>query len=267
MKSKILLLCIFSFLILQDILIAGAWAQPKDHYYVKLSYGYSSANSIFGMNFPATFDNYNIYFYGEYGIIDKLTTSLSMPLFKKSVNEANFVLGKTSGYLAGDLEFLVKYQFLEGPVVSSIALGAKLPIGYDVYDLPPIGNGETDFDVKLLLGASLYPLPIYLTGDVGYRQRGSAFMDEINYSFEAGYTLLENYLLRIMTTGIKSTSTSNNESDLLGFPLAQDQVRYGGGIIYMLNKNIELDFTYLKTTSGTNIPEYTEFFTGIAIKR
>jgi hypothetical protein len=266
MKSKILLLCIFSFLILQDILMAGAWAQPKDHYYLKLSYGYSSANSIFGMNFPSTFDNYNIYFYGEYGIFDQLTASLSMPLFKKSVNEANYVIGKTSGYLAGDLEIMLKYQFLEGPVVSTIALGSKLPIGYDVYDLPPIGNDEMDFDIKLLVGTSLYPLPIYITGDIGYRQRGGDFMDEINYSFEAGYTLFEKYLLRILTTGIKSTSSASNESDLLGFPLAQDQIRYGGGIIYILNKNIELDFTYLKTTSGKNIPEYGEFFIGIAIK-
>ena len=40
----------------------------------------------------------------------------------------------------------------------------------------------------------------------------------------------------------------------------------GGGLIVKLTDRIEMDLTYLKTTSGTNIPKADEFFVGIAFK-
>ncbi len=121
-------------------------------------------------------------------------------------------------------------------------------------------------DAKLLLGASLYPIPAYLTGDIGYRKRGGEFVDEIQFNFEAGYTFFNKYLLRFQTSGIKSTESGAGASDLLGFPLAQEQIRLGGGLIYKLNDNFEFDVTYLKTTSGKNIPKANELFVGIAFK-
>ncbi|GAB4373816.1 MAG: hypothetical protein Kow0042_17970 [Calditrichia bacterium] len=220
-----------------------------------------------GMDFPATFDNYALYFYGEYGLFTRFTLITSMPFFKQSISEANFLRGETNGYLAGDLELQSKYQFLDRPVVASALIGLKLPVGYEVYDLPPLGNDETDFDTKMLLGVSLYPIPAYITGDVGYRFRGGDFVDEWNYTLEAGYTLRNKFLFRFLTTSIKSTHEAEGESTLLGFPLAQEQVRFGGGVIFIWNQRIELDVTYLKTTSGKNIPSFGEFFFGIAFKK
>lgn len=252
--------------ILQTSLFAGAWAQPKGHYYTKLTFIYSKADGLYGINFPAKFDDYSLYFYGEYGLFDRTTIILNLPSVKRSINETNTVRGTTTGFLAGDFELQVKYQFLDRPIVASALIGTKVPATYKVEDFPPLGNGKTDFDAKLLLGASLYPIPAYLTGDIGYRLRGGDFEDEIQFNFEAGYTFFKKYLVRGVTTGIKSTKMDAGLSNLLQFPLSQEQFRVGGGIIYKLNQKIEFDATYLKTISGNNIPKANEIFIGIAFK-
>ena len=38
------------------------------------------------------------------------------------------------------------------------------------------------------MGKSLYPLPGYVTGEVGYRLRGGTFSNEWFYTLEAGMT-------------------------------------------------------------------------------
>ena len=251
----------------QTSLFAGAWAQQKGHYYTKLTFIYSKADGLYGINFPAKFNDYSLYFYGEYGLLDKATVILSMPSMKRSINEANSVRGTTKALLAGDFEIQAKYQFLNKPLVASALIGTKIPTVYKVEDFPPLGNGETDFDAKLLLGASLYPIPAYLTGDIGYRLRGGDFVDEINFNFEAGYTFSNRYLVRLAATGIRGTKDSQGDSNLLGFPLSQKQYRIGGGIIYKINPNFEFDFTYLKTIAGNYIPKSNEFFIGLAFKK
>jgi hypothetical protein len=269
MKTLIRILTVgivFLGLFFQTSLFAGAWAQPKGHYYTKLTFIYSKADGLYGTNFPAKFTDYSLYFYGEYGVLDKTTVILNFPSMKRSIDEASSVRGKTTGFLAGDFEIQAKYQFLSKPLVASALIGTKVPTVYKVEDFPPLGNGETDFDAKLLLGASLYPIPAYLTGDVGYRIRGGDFIDEINFNFEAGYTFFKKYLVRLAATGIRGTKDSQGDSNLLGFPLSQKQYRIGGGIIYKLSSNFEFDVTYLNTISGNNIPKSNEVFIGIAFK-
>ncbi len=255
------------FIFAPSMLQAGAWAQARGHYYSKFTLIYSDASGVFGVNSPTKFTDYALYFYTEYGLIDRATVILNTPFFKNSENEANFIRGNSSGYFAGDIELQAKYQFLDSPVVASALLGAKVPVAYDIADIPPLGNGETDFDAKLLLGTSLYPTPIYMTGDIGYRVRGGDFLDEINYSFEAGYTFRKKILLRFLTTGIKASGSASGESNLFGFPLDQERTRLGGGFIWLFSPKLEFDITYLKTTSGKNIPKSDEIFVGIAFKR
>ncbi|NIV71178.1 MAG: hypothetical protein GWN16_00085 [Calditrichae bacterium] len=260
----IFILCLLGF---TGALFAGAWPQAKGHYYTKLTGIYSDASGIHGSASNATFTDYSLYLYGEYGLFERTSVVLSTPLVKQSQNEANFLLGETTGLVAGDVEIQAKYQFWDSGVVASLLGGVKIPLVYDVVDIPPLGNGETDLDGKLLIGASFYPIPAYATGDVGYRQRGGDFVDEINFSFEAGYTFFQKYLLRFLATGIRSVESAQGESTLLGFPLEQERTRAGGGIIYQLNNRLEIDVTYLNTFSGKNIPKSNEIFIGVAYKR
>ena len=258
------IVCISAF---SQTVFAGAWGQKTGHYYVKLTGIYSDADEIFGSSSPSAFRDHSLYFYGEYGVFSHTTLILSNPLFKQSANEANFISGRSRGYLAGDLELQAKFQILEGSIVASILGGVKLPVAYNVIDIPPLGNGETDVDAKLLLGTSLYPIPAYFTGDIGYRLRGGDFVNEIHYNAEAGYTFFKKYLLRFVLNGITGTESASGESNLFGFPLSQEKTRLGGGIIYLLTPHLDIDATFLKSTSGKNIPKSTEIFIGVAFKR
>lgn len=246
---------------------AGAWAQKKHHYYTKATFIHADANRVFGNASPNLFNDYALYVYGEYGLFNNLSVILNSPLYKRSVSEADFIRGTTEGLVAGDVEFQAKYQFLANPLAVSVFGGIKFPLAYEIADIPPLGNGETDLFGGLAIGASFYPVPAYVTGDIGYRQRGGDFVDELHVNIEGGYTLFQKWLVRALFNNINSTESAVGESTLFGFPLSQDKTRIGGGLIYLLTKRIELDLTYMKTTSGSNIPESTEFFVGFAFKR
>ncbi|HQU72007.1 MAG: hypothetical protein KDI06_18955 [Calditrichaeota bacterium] len=247
--------------------LAGAWSQAKGGYYLKTTLIYSDANKVLGISSPATFRDYSLYFYGEYGITPHLTGIVNFPVYKRSENEANFIRGETNAFLAGDYEAHLKYQFLNNGLVGAAQIGIKKPAFYDLIDIPPIGNNETDYDLKFLLGASLYPIPAYFTGDLGYRFRGGEFVDEFHMNAEAGYTVMQRYLLRATISVIRNNGESASESNLFGFPLIQQRTRVGGGVIFILSSKLEADLTLLKTTSGLNIPNSTEVFVGLALKR
>lgn len=266
-RTILLIILAIAFPAITSTAHAGAWSQKKGHFYSKLTYIYSTASEVYGLNFPATFNDNALYFYGEYGLTNKLTFQASIPGLKLSENQANSLKGTTAGYFAGDYNLNLKYQFLSNPVVAAISAGTKLPLFYEIFDQPPLGNGETDYNAALLLGGSFHPLPLYVTGGIGYRLRGGDFINEIYFDIEAGYTLGRRYLLRAQADLIRSAGDAMGESGLFGFPLEQEKTRVGGGLIFLLNDNIDLDITYLSTISGKNIPASSDIFLGLAWKR
>ena len=170
---------------------AGAWSQAKGHYYAKSSGIFYRADKVFdemgkrralGMDHDR-FESAQGFVYLEYGLRDRLTllTQISGGQLKA---ENDLLRKETAGI--GDLELGFKYQLVAQPVVVSPSLSIKLPTGYHkAYD-PPLGTGNTDLEVRLLLGRSLFPLPLYLGADAGYRRRGGQFSDQLSYGFEAG---------------------------------------------------------------------------------
>ena len=163
--------------------------------------------------------------YLEYGLHERLTLVATLP-YKRLVYENTEVKVFKSDLLdttitrihpdeissgLADLELRLRWRLLRNPAVVSLALGGKIPLGYDIDqdsigsldagglglglspvdgadNKVPLGTGERDIDMRLLVGKSLYPLPGYLTSTVGYRKRGGAFSDEFFYGLEAGVT-------------------------------------------------------------------------------
>lgn len=248
---------------------AGAWAQRKGHYYSKLTFIYLNSTQRFAFDQSlrrAPFSDLAAYFYIEYGIQNRGTVILSSPVFKRSRYEDTTFRGTTTGIFSGDLQLQYKYQLLDGPVVISALAGLKLPVIYDQGDLPPLGTGVIDYDAKLLMGASFYPIPVYITGDIGFRKRGEEFDNELHFNFEVGYTVRKKYLLRVFGNGIRSNNSDEIMMEPLQFAHQQDQTRLGGGLIYLINSNLEADLSYLTTTSGRSIPKSQEIYFGIAVK-
>ena len=121
---------------------AGAWSQPKGHYYAKLSGILYSSDEVFddmgmrqrmGMD-GDSFDGSQGFLYGEYGLADRLTV-IGQTNAGVLVSENTLVRKETTGI--GDFDIGAKYQLLNGPVVLSPFLTFKIPTGYDGdYDPP-----------------------------------------------------------------------------------------------------------------------------------
>ncbi|KAA3654306.1 MAG: hypothetical protein DWQ10_17890 [Calditrichaeota bacterium] len=252
------------------VLQGGAWTQSKGHFYSKLTLINLNSTQRFAIDGNPTrgeFDDLALYFYGEYGITDNWTITISNPVSKNSVGTYGSFRGTTRSFFAGDVEIGLKRSILKGPVVVSAVVGSKIPLFYETDAKPPLGTGKTDLDAKLLVGTSFYPIPAYMTGDIGYRHRSSQFEDEINYNFEAGYTLFKKYLVRGVLSGLRCTKNTLASMSDDQFSTEQEQYRAGAGLIYLLSKNIEFDVTFLKTYAGRNFPRATEIYFGVAFKK
>lgn len=76
----------------------------------------------------------------------------------------------------GDTRFFLRgspLRLLGSDFPLAIRGGVKVPVGdFDVAaDVIPLGDGQRDWEVMLELGHSFFPLPVYVSGWVGFRWR------------------------------------------------------------------------------------------------
>ena len=190
-----------------------------------------------------------------------------------------------------DLELRLRWRLLRNPAVVSLALGGKFPLGYDIDqdsigsleagglglgpspvddgagadNKVPLGTGERDIDIRLLLGKSLYPLPGYLTSTVGYRKRGGAFSDEFFYGLEAGVTY-KSLLVKGVVEGMRTMGDCGamGQGGLVG---DQDILKLAPGLIWSLSKHLELGVDLFHIAAGCNTAVGTTYAVGLAFKR
>ncbi len=199
---------------------AGAWSQAKGHYYAKGSAILYRADEVFdemgerralGMDHDR-FASTQTFFYLEYGLRERLT--LLTQISGGQLQARNDLLRRETAGI-GDLELGLKYQVVDQPVVVSPMLSLKLPTGYhSTYD-PPLGTGKVDLEARLLLGRSLFPLPLYLGAEAGYRWRGGLFSDQLAYGVEAGGSR-ERVFAKVYVEGRETRSGSRESSGEVG---------------------------------------------------
>ena len=130
----------------------------------------------------------------------------------------------------------------------------KIPEAYDADDVPPVGNGQYDFEVRALYGKSLYPKPFYYGLEGGYRFRAEEPSDEWKYLIELGYTASDTVYLRTKLDGTMSAKNADDAPpDFTGNPtLAPDfdlgKLELTAG--YTIKKNMYLEFTVTPTIYG-----------------
>ena len=240
--------------------------------------------------------------YLEYGLWEHLTLVATLPYkrlvytevreFKRSDTNTTEILTKdeTNSGLA-DLELRLRWRLLRNPAVVSLALGGKFPVGYDIDqdgngppevdglglgpspvddgagadNKVPLGTGERDIDMRLLVGKSLYPLPGYLTSTVGYRKRGGAFSDEFFYGLEAGVTY-KRLLVKGVVEGMRTMGDCGamGQGGLVG---DQDILKLAPGLIWSLSKHLEVGVDLFHIAAGCNTAAGTTYAVGLAFKR
>ena len=185
---------------------AGAWTAKQGDTYLKGAVNFFETSSRFGPedgfeNFRNT--NFNVYF--EHGLRDDLTF-FATGAFSDLENTSD---GQTtSGSGIGDVDVGLRYRLIDGPVIVSVQGLFKAPYLYSDDSELPLGNGQEDFEGKLLFGKSFGALG-YGGLEVGYRVRTDDPVDEFRFLVEYGFDVNERTYLRTKLDGIHAASSSD----------------------------------------------------------
>ncbi len=263
---------------------AGAWAQPDKGAYLKASYGLSTGENQYkdrGDVFPMLSEDIDGYFlgmgafiYAEFGLFPRLTV-FGSTAYQQLVLESDFQKATTTGF--GDLTLGARYQFIDNPAVFSFSMAAKLPTGYSP-DLdimtPTLGNGVYEVDMRLLVGKSFYPFPMYVSAEGGYRYRGQRmtslgtevdYADELPYAAEIGYSLTNWVLLRGTILGVYGLGNPQSLDIFSLTPIAQSYTKVGPSVIFTIAERYQLNADYAYTVAGINTVKSHDFSLGFAI--
>lgn len=199
---------------------AGGWTQPKGKGYFKLSQQIVRAESLFlatgsKTEIPKVSGN-TTSLYGEFGLLDRVTLVGYMPFYSNfSVDAEGF--DSTSGVGDWDVGFRIGI-LTGGPTVVSLQALAGLPLGDSGQGVILwTGDGEFNQHFSLQVGHSLYPVPGYLKGEIGYNNRqgdedpSDDYSDELRYSLEVGYTVAERLGISVWLRGIEVLGRADDE--------------------------------------------------------
>ncbi len=204
---------------------AGAWCMPKGALYSKTSLNRYYTHDSFDDNGdlhtnPAGsyFYDYNLTWYGEYGLLDNLSLFGTLP-WKRLKSHYRYLDKFTNRYKIdttyngfGDVEAGIKYGLVREPLVVSVQALTKLAWLYDSNEDVLPGNNQNDYELKLLLGKSLWPFPGYCGLELGYRWRFGAPADEYRYLLEFGFNPTPKIYTRFKLDGIKSALNASNRA-------------------------------------------------------
>lgn len=226
MKTSVIITVFTSLIVLAltNQSFAGAWTREKGSSYnrLALNYYYSNKNYIENSDrvaFPndGWFQDVNLNYYVEYGLVDR-TTLIGSFYYKWIRNQDSTIRMKTYG--VGDVELAAKYKMLDASFGILSAQGLiKIPELYDEDDALPLGNGQYDFEVKLLYGRSLWPhVPGYCNFEVGYRLRAEEPADEFRFVAELGLNFGQHFYGRVKADGILGADNGKTVVDISGNP-------------------------------------------------
>lgn len=216
-----------------NVVISGAWVPGVGSGYAKLGYSNYNANELFGDSKNdgfVDFSGQNYSFYGEFGFATDFAVYGTLLYQKLDQVDSQNVSTQANGL--GDADIGIRYQWQTQPVVISTSFLVKLPYFYDTNDLLPRGNGQEDYELRMLLGRSLNQYG-YLGFEIGYRLRSGSPSDEYRYLLEYGISVNQNLYLR---SKLDSTISAKN----------------GNTVIDGMNLSItpEFDLTKIELTAG-----------------
>ncbi|MBF0112470.1 MAG: hypothetical protein HQK74_07025 [Desulfamplus sp.] len=207
-------------------LFAGAWTMEKGKSYNRFVANYYFADKEFDQNgdsrsmkWGGEFRDFNLNYYMEYGIIDKLSLFASL-YYKDLTQEDNYIKYETDG--TGDFDLGLRYQLYSGKAgVFSVQGMVKVPELYDEDDALPLGNGQYDYEIRFLYGRSLWHIiPGYVNLGSGYRWRAEEPADEVRYLIEVGSDLGKEFYTRAKIDGLINAGNGSDKVDNYGNPTA-----------------------------------------------
>ncbi len=248
--------------------IYSQWVKGKGKGYYKLSAWNIQSDEHYtdtgDIDPNITQGQFNISFYGEYGLTDKLDVLVYLPFFSRSYQ--NDVLSGTTGDLltsgdalnsVGDIDVGVSYSLLKNKNIAlSTTLKLGLPVGKTKGSLQT-GDGEFNQLVLLNLGIpfKLGEIPLYTKVYTGYNNRTEDFSDEFRAGLELGVNLLNQKLWligrldRVSSLKNGSLSAQNNSQGSI-FANNVEYTSAGIEAAYYISKKLGLSFNYTSAFEG-----------------
>ena len=273
--------------LLRSQALGGAWVVQKDDWRVE-SYNKSyRADTDFdadGNKAPkpnnGEYSEFRTEFKADYGFSDRLNLLLAAPLKWAEYEDDNVNL-KTDG--VEDIRIGAKYAFNDDPVASrvfSVQATVKIPGGYDKDESPPLGDGQTDVELRLLVGQSFLreretrdagALPrgdprgeatrdrAFAGLELGYRWRADAPADEIVYLAQGGWLVCGGVSLQGELDGVKSIEGTGDEEDYHIWRAGLLYQSKGGASPIRFGRTFGAGAWYGATYAGRNTSEGKEF--------
>ena len=217
-----------------QIFAGGPWTNPKGKGYFKLSEWwivYDQHYTDSGQKDPnITSGIFNTFFYGEYGLTDRLTGVINAPLFTR--NYMNNVVSLTTSEVLvegeavnsiGDIDLTLKYGLTapgsKFPLSVSLLLG--LPTGKSVAGaLNNLQTGDGEFNQLIQLDAGTgfqlsNTINAYFSTYIGFNHRTEGFSEEFRYGLEFGAGLINQKLWLIgRMNGIESLKNGDSAASI-----------------------------------------------------
>ena len=260
------------------------WNKGKGNGYYKLSAWYIEADQHYtdvGKKDPnLTRSQFNLSFYGEYGISKKFDLITYIPFFSRAV-ENDEISGATGQVISegeafssiGDIQIGARYGILKtNKYALSVSLKLGLPTGNDTGGSDgsfQTGDGEFNQLLQTSLGTSfkLGTLPSYAKVYLGFNNRTKNFSDELRGGFELGSNLSKNKLWLIgkvnILESLKNGSLSAQNSQGSIFANNIEYVSLNAQVAYYITKKVGVSFNYTSAVSGKLIYAAPSFSGGV----
>ena len=153
---------------------SGPWTLDRGGYYARAELAWLSSDSQFDAlgeeveePFGGKFQDRTLQFAAEYGVRDRLTLDLGLPLRFLSREDDLGADDTNQGF--GDARFGLRYRALRSPAVVSVQVDGQVPTGYNIdgFGRPPLGRGQSSVTPRLLAGYTLSPKPAYAQAELG----------------------------------------------------------------------------------------------------
>ena len=248
---------------------AGAWVPAVGSSYQKFALNYFEADNFFGENDEfEEFTSESATYYFEAGIFDNVALFGSLPLQDLRQRTGG---NTTQSFGIGDVELGVRYQWQAEPFVVSTSFTFKAPYFYDENAELPRGNGQEDFEGRLLIGKSLGRFG-YFGLEGGYRLRTDDPSDELRYLVEYGFGVGDNLYFRTKLDGIQSVNNASEIFDGSGnlsvpaqFDLGKLELTTGWN--FGSGSRWGTEFTYTRDLFGDNTLQGNTFQIGLTYVR
>ena len=263
---------ILAIIALLSIQISNAqWTKGKKNGYYKLSAWSLVADKHYtdtgNIDPNATRGQFNLNFYGEYGITDKLDIIAYIPFFSRAYQ--NDQISGTTGQTIqegeainniGDSDIGIRYSILKRDYLAlSGTLKLGIPIGEDSGGTDgsfQTGDGEFNQLVQVDLGVpvAIKNTPLYAKTFFGFNNRTQDFSDELHLGGEIGVSFwkrriwLIGRLNRLQSLKNGSKSAQNTQGSI--FANNVEYTSFGGEVAYYITKKLGVSVSYATATDG-----------------